>query len=254
MVVAKTFERYKTMKVGQLKYINSMQFMNNSLANLTKNLDTNYLITSQHFKNYSLDQISLASHKGVYSYDYINSQDRFKKTELPPIYEFYSTLKGKITQDDSKKYRKLLVLDFSHYVLVSALAWDTMLKIAGVKIELFIDMAMHDFIKKAKCEGIAMACKCYFKANNPKMDNVFNLSKPTTWISYINANNLYSWAISQYLPIGNYKWKVSHKYFKNNPNEQKKYLNKILNTEHRQRSELPPYSELAKWVSVSPVP
>ena len=61
------------MKVDQLKYIDSMQFMNNSLANLTKNLGTNHPITSQHFKNYSSDQISLASHKGVYPYNYIDS-------------------------------------------------------------------------------------------------------------------------------------------------------------------------------------
>src|SRR6185312_14827801 len=41
-VIAKTFERYKSMKVGQLKYIDSMQFMNNSLVNLTKKLEDNY--------------------------------------------------------------------------------------------------------------------------------------------------------------------------------------------------------------------
>ncbi|CAG8813449.1 24552_t:CDS:2 [Cetraspora pellucida] len=36
--------------------------------------------------------------------------------------------------------------------------------------------------------------------------------------------------MSQYLPIGNYKWEVSRKYLEDNPNEQKKYLKKILNT------------------------
>src|SRR6185312_1240321 len=65
-VIAETFERYKSIKVGQLKYIDSKQFMNNSLANLTKNLDTNHPITSRHFKEYSLDQISLVCRKGVY--------------------------------------------------------------------------------------------------------------------------------------------------------------------------------------------
>src|SRR6185437_2273514 len=62
------------------------------------------------------------------------------------------------------------------------------------------------------------------------MGKAFNPSKPTTWISYVDANNLYGWAISQYLPIGNYKWEVSRKYLEDNRNEQKKYLNKILNT------------------------
>ena len=36
--------------------------------------------------------------------------------------------------------------------------------------------------------------------------------------------------MSQYLPIGNYKWEVSRKYLEDNPNKQKKYLKKILNT------------------------
>src|SRR2546421_11646620 len=81
-----------------------------------------------------------------------------------------------------------------------------MLKITGVSIELFTDMTMHDFVEKAKRGGIFMACKRYFNANNPKMGKVFNPSKPTTWIPYVDANNLYGWAMSQFLPIGKYQW------------------------------------------------
>ena len=79
-----------------------------------------------------------------------------------------------------------------------------MLKKTGIKIELFTDMSMHDFIEKAKKGGILKACKRYFKANNSKMGEAFNPSKPTSWISYVDANNLYGWAMSQFLPIGNY--------------------------------------------------
>jgi len=59
------------MKVGQLKYIDSQQFMNNSLANLTKNLGGNHPIVSKYFKSqgYSDEQISLAFRKGIYPYD-----------------------------------------------------------------------------------------------------------------------------------------------------------------------------------------
>ncbi|PKK57804.1 hypothetical protein RhiirC2_720982, partial [Rhizophagus irregularis] len=94
-VIAETFERYKSMKVGQLKYIDSHQFMNSSLDSLTKNLGDNHPITSQHFKKlgYTDDQLALVFRKGVYPYDYIDSHDRFKETELPPIHEFHSTLK-----------------------------------------------------------------------------------------------------------------------------------------------------------------
>ncbi|CAG8641173.1 12847_t:CDS:2 [Cetraspora pellucida] len=136
---------------------------------------------------------------------YKSIKDRFLETELPPIHEFHSTLKGKISQDDYHHAQKYYELDPSHYVSALALAWDAMLKMMKVKIELFTDMSMHDFIEDAKHGGIAIASHQYFKANNPKIDKAFNPSKPTTWISYVNANNLYGWAMSQYLPIGNYK-------------------------------------------------
>ena len=95
------------MKVGQFKYIDSQQFMNNSLANLTKNLDDNHLITSQHFKNFIPGQISLATRKRIYPYNYIDFQDRFLKTELPLIHEFTTTLKEKISQKDYHHAQKV---------------------------------------------------------------------------------------------------------------------------------------------------
>ncbi|GBC01683.1 hypothetical protein RclHR1_42980001, partial [Rhizophagus clarus] len=105
-VIAETFERYKSIKVGQLKYIDSQQFMNNSLANLTKNLGDDHPITSQHFKGFTPGQISLATHP-IYCYDYIDSQDRFLETELLPIHEFTTTLKEKISQEDYHHAQKV---------------------------------------------------------------------------------------------------------------------------------------------------
>ncbi|GES87873.1 uncharacterized protein LOC110249295 [Rhizophagus clarus] len=61
-------------------------------------------------------------------------------------------------------------LDPSHYTSLPALSWDSMLKMTEVKIELFTDMAMHDFIEKSKHRGLTMAVHRYFQANNPKMD------------------------------------------------------------------------------------
>src|SRR5437763_13956569 len=85
-----------------------------------------------------------------------------------------------------------------------------MLMKTGVKIA---DMSMHDFIKKARRGGISKACKRSFKATNPKMGKAFTPSKPTSWISYVDVNNLYGWALSQFLPIGNYQWEASREYY-----------------------------------------
>jgi hypothetical protein len=205
--------------------------MNTSLANLAKNLGNDKPITSKYFKDkgFTPEQISLLCRKGVYPYEYIDSQDRFLETELPPIHEFHGILSGKITQEDylhaqkvwkefgcknlgeyhdlylktdvllltdiwtafRKTSMKYYELDPSHYVSAPSLSWDAMLKMTGVKIELFTEMAMHDFVEKAKRGGIAMAVYRYFKANNPKMGEAFDPSQPTTWISYIDVNNLY---------------------------------------------------------------
>ena len=71
-------------------------------------------------------------------------------------------------------------LDPSHYTSTASLTWDAMLKYTGVKIELFTDMAMHDFIEKAKRGGLSMAVHRFFQANNPKMGKEFNPKKLTT--------------------------------------------------------------------------
>src|SRR5215468_6408820 len=75
-----------------------------------------------------------------------------------------------------------------------------------------------------------MAGHRYFKANNPKMGKAYNPSKPTSWISYVDATNLYGWSMMQYLPIGNYEWEVSREYLLGNPAMQKKYLEQNIKT------------------------
>ena len=44
------------------------------------------------------------------------------------------------------------------------------------------------------------------KANNPYMGSEFVPDKPTRYPQYLNANNLYGWAMSQPLPTGGFKW------------------------------------------------
>ncbi|CAJ0914326.1 5106_t:CDS:2, partial [Entrophospora sp. SA101] len=121
-------------------------------------------------------------------------------------------------------------LDPAHYVSAPALSWDAMLKMTGVEIELFTEISMHDFVEKAKRGGIAMAVHRYFKANNPRMGDDYDPSQPTTWISYVDANNLYGWAMSQFLPIGKYKWLATRAVLNNRKDLQKRYLKMILNT------------------------
>ena len=53
--------------------------------------------------------------------------------------------------------------------------------------------------------GISYIAKRYAKANNKYM-NDYDPKKPSTFISYLDMNNLYGWAMSDYLPYEGFKW------------------------------------------------
>ena len=53
--------------------------------------------------------------------------------------------------------------------------------------------------------GITHISKRYAEANNKCMEN-YDPSKPSTYIQYLDANNLYGWAMSQPLPTHGFKW------------------------------------------------
>ena len=72
-------------------------------------------------------------------------------------------------------------------------------------LELLTDYDIHIFIEKGLRGGISMVSKRFTKANNPMVE-AYDPDKPTTYIMYLDANNLYGWAMSQALPTGGFEW------------------------------------------------
>jgi len=97
-------------------------------------------------------------------------------------------------------------LDPAHYYTSPGLSWDAPLKKTGVELELFTDYEMHLFVERGMRGRISMVSNRYTKANNPLVPG-YNPSKPKKFIIYLNANNLYGWAMSMPLPIRDFKWK-----------------------------------------------
>ena len=85
------------------------------------------------------------------------------------------------------------------------LSWDAMLKITKSKLDFIPDPDLYILFDKGIRGGISYisnrcnkANKKYLKSYNPKQD-----SKD---IIYLDANNLYGYAMSKFCPINGFKW------------------------------------------------
>ena len=96
-------------------------------------------------------------------------------------------------------------LDPCHYFTSPGLSWDAMLKMTNIKLELMTYIDMFHFIEKGMRGGVSYIANRYGNANN-KYIKGYDKNAPSKYIMYLNANNLYGWAMSQYLPTGGLKW------------------------------------------------
>ena len=240
--IPNNMEKYMAFMLGNhLTFIDSFQFMSSSLDKLVNNLPSEaFKYTCNRFKQ---EQFELMKQKGVYPYDYMSSFEKFNETELPTKEEFFSILSNEhITDGDYQhaqnvwktfklknmgeyhdlyltsdilllavfeNFRKTCIqyykLDPCHYFTSPGLSWDAMLKMTNIKLELMTDIDMFQFIEKGMRGGISYIANRCGKANNKYMRE-YNEKAPSKYIMYLDANNLYGWDMSQYLPTGGFKW------------------------------------------------
>ena len=241
--IPNNMEKYMAFMLGkQLVFLDSMQFMGSSLSNLTNNLpESSFNFIKQEFPN---ELFNLMRQKGVYPYDYMNSFKMFNEIALPKKEDFYSLLNDEHITDEQyahaqnvwkkfnlktmgdyhdlylktdvllladvfENFRKTCLhyyhLDPCHYFTAPGLSWDAMLKQTDIKLDLIHDIDMNLFFEKSMRGGTSYIAERYSKANNNYMKN-YNDQLPSKYIMYLDANNLYGWAMSQYLPTGGFKW------------------------------------------------
>ena len=96
-------------------------------------------------------------------------------------------------------------LDPGHFLSLPGLAWQACLKKTNVELELLTDYDMLLMIEEGIRGGICHAIQRYAKANNKYMKN-YDKKKKSSYIQYLDANNLYGKAMTKKLPVRGFKW------------------------------------------------
>ena len=207
----------------EIRFVDSFKFMASSLEKLVGNLPKEEFHQTSRFFD-----VDLLSRKGFNPYEFMDSFEKFEEI-LPGKDSFFSKLNGEgiahedyehacqvwkefgmknmgeyhdlylktdvlLLADVFKGFRKLCEchyeLDPAHYYTTPGLAWDAMLKITGVKLELLTDVEMLMMIERGMRGGNSNAF-CRFSRANNKFRKEFDESQPSKLIVFLDANNLY---------------------------------------------------------------
>lgn len=167
-------QSYMSVSIGQLRFIDSLQFTNASLDKLSSTLNKTdeFTHTRRHMPD---DKVHLMLRKGVFCYDYWDSPEKANETNLPSRDKFFSRLTQEditvedyehanvvwnafqlqnlgeyhdlylktdvlILADVFEAFRKMCLtyykLDAAHFYSAPGLAWESMLKMTDVSLEL----------------------------------------------------------------------------------------------------------------------
>jgi hypothetical protein len=219
--------------------------MAEKLSTLADNLDTDQFF---HVKKFFTDQeLPLVRRKGVFPYEYLDSIEKLNERELPCKRAFYNTMTYSNVSDEdyhhaeqiwrtfniqtlgdySDFYLKIDVLllsdifetframclssyklDCAYYLTLPSYTFDAMLLYTNIEVELLHDYDKYLFIENGIRGGIAVCVKKHAMANNPYVTDTFDPTLQKSFLLNLDANNLYGWAMSQYLPYKNFEWWV----------------------------------------------
>ena len=196
------------------------------------------------FCNNDLNKYVMLLRKGVYPYEYMDGWDKFNETSIPKKESFYSILTMEnITETDYihannvfktfklnnlgdyhdlyvqsdtllladvfENFRKACIKTYelgpAHFISLPGLAWKACLKKTGMKLELLTDYDMLLMIEEGIRGGICHTVHRCAKANNEYTKD-YNESKESSYIQYLDSNNLYGAAMSEKLPMNGFKW------------------------------------------------
>uniref|UniRef100_A0A158P4F2 C2H2-type domain-containing protein n=1 Tax=Tetranychus urticae TaxID=32264 RepID=A0A158P4F2_TETUR len=242
-VIPQNTEKYIAIIMDDFLFLDSLAFLLSSLDALANNLSddekTKFLI-----QMFPADDLPFLFSKGRLPYEYMDSWEKFEEKSLPPREAFYSSLSLKTIDTDTFKrltsiwshfncknlgdfhdiYLKVDVLllasvfqnfratsleqfglDPCHYFSTPGLTWDASLKLTQTELDLLTDIDMILMFESGIRGGISCSMLRYCLANN-KFSETFKENEAESFITYLDVNNLYGYALSDILPCGKFEW------------------------------------------------
>ena len=167
------------------------------------------------------DETSLPNKESFYSnlnmeniddIDYRHGNNVFKRFKLKNLGEYHdlyvqsdTLLLADVFENFRKTCLKVYELDPAHFLSLPGLAWQACLKKTSIELESLIDYDMLLMVEEGIRGGICHVIHRYAKASNKYLSN-YDKNEESSYIQYLNANNLYGWAMSPKLPVNNFKW------------------------------------------------
>ena len=144
--------------------------------------------------------------------DYAHANNVFKKFNINNLGEYHdlyvrsdTLLLGDIFENFRQSCLKNYELDTAHFVSLPGLVWQACLEKTNVELELLTDYNMVLMVEEGIRRGICHAIQRYAKANNKYMKE-YDRKKKSSYIQYLDANNLYGKAMSEKLPVRGFRW------------------------------------------------
>ena len=171
-------------------------------------------------------EISLPSKEHFYSnlnmedisdIDYRHANNVFKVFKLQNLgnyHDLYVQSDTLLLADAFNNFRDMRIkeyeLDPAHFLSLPRLAWEACLKKTNIELELLTDYDTLLMVEEGIRGEICHSIHRYAKANNKYMKN-YNNNEESSYIQYLDANNLYGWVMSKKLPVNGFKWLDNNK-------------------------------------------
>ena len=160
-----------------------------------------------------------------------NVWNKFKLKNMGDYHDLYLETDMILSANVFESFRKVCIENYgsdpAHFYTAPGLPWKACLKKTGVNLELVKDPDMLLMFERGIRGGITQSVHRWAIANNPYMGYEYDRSKPTEYLQYLDANNLYSWVMSQPLPTGEFKW-VDIKNLEQRPQNLKKTIDLMM--------------------------